>query len=192
MKKNTQALTPECRLIYPDLFAPTVFKDSEEMFRATFLIDKNADISELTEAIKNAAEIKFPGKPPGFFAALRTPVRSGDEKAIDESGTLDVGSFYYNNLFISAKSKYAPGVVDVYGEGISDPAEIYGGCIVRAALRFYGFEFLSNRGVGVVLLAVIKIADAEPLGGGRVDPKVAFADIIQQRRTVFESDEVPY
>ena len=192
MKKNPQALTPECRIVYPDLLVPTSFKDSEQQYRATFLIGKHADISELTEAIQNAAELKFPGKPTGFYATLRTPIRNGDEKAEDENGTLDKGSFFYNNLFISTKSKYQPGLIDVYGDPITDPAQIYGGCLVRASLRFYAYEYLGNRGVGVVLLAVIKIADGEPIGGGRVDPKVAFADIIQQRRTVFEKDEIPY
>ena len=135
MKKNPQALTPECRIVYPDLLVPTSFKDSEEQYRATFLIEKGADIGELTDAIQNAAEMKFPGKPPGFYATLRTPIRNGDEKAKDENGIVDQGSFFYNHLFISTKSKYQPGLIDVYGDSVTDAGQIYGGCVVRASLR---------------------------------------------------------
>jgi hypothetical protein len=96
------------------------------------------------------------------------------------------------------KSKYQPQIVNIYDEPITDPDEIYGGCIVRAYLSFYGFEYAGNIGVSSSLLALIKLDDGEPIGSGKVNTGVVFADEIQERKAVDtdswkpEPDDIPF
>jgi hypothetical protein len=198
MKQDTNALTPECTIVYPDIFEPSSFKDGPENYRCVLLIDKDADISEMTQAIRAAADRKFSAKGDGFFNNLRKPIRDGNEKAIDEEGSIDMGSFYYEKYFISPKSKYQPEIVDIYGDPITDEAKIYGGCIVRCYLSFYGYEYLGNQGVGVMLRAVVLVDDGDPIGGGKVSASTVFASVLKEKKTLFEqgsdsSDvDIPY
>ena len=59
MKDKTLALTPECTIVWPDLFEPVAFKESEELYRALLLIKKDQDLSKLKLAIQAAAYKKF-------------------------------------------------------------------------------------------------------------------------------------
>jgi len=84
-----------------------------------------------------AARKKFPGQPEEFYKQLRKPIRSGAEKAVDDNGNPDPESFYHNRYFINVKSKYQPQIVNIHNEPITDPNDIYGGCVVRAYSGFY-------------------------------------------------------
>lgn len=191
MKQDTLALTPEATIVWPDLFEPISINDSEEQhYRALLLIEKDADLTPLNDAIRAAMQKKFPGQPDDFYQNLRKPVRNGAEKAITDKGDPDTESFYYNRYFINAKSKYQPQIVNVYNEPITDPDDIYGGCIVRAYLSFFGYTHAGNTGVSCSLRALVKIADGAPIGGGKINTGDVFADFIQAKPTVFETGKV--
>ena len=167
---------PECTIVYPELFEPSSFKDSAETYKAVFLFDEGTDLSAIEAAIQAAAERKFPNKSAGFYSLLDSPLRDGTEKSRNEDGEIDEGSFYYGRRFINAKTKFRPDVVNIYKEPLK-PDEIYGGCRVRAFLRFFGFEYMGKRGVSSSLGAVVKIADGDPIGGGRVSLEQAFEGV---------------
>jgi hypothetical protein len=141
---------------------------------------------------------KFPGRPDDFYKKLRKPIRNGVEKAVKEDGGVDTESFFYNRYFINVKSKYQPQIINIYNEPITEPDEIYGGCIVRAYLSFFGFDHAGNVGVSSSLRALIKVDDGDPIGGGKVNTGEVFADVIQERKAVVtdswepESDDIPY
>jgi hypothetical protein len=187
MQKETEAVTPEATIVYPDVFQPSSFKDGPEMYRCVLLIPETADLSEVKAAIKVARERKFPGQSAEFYKQLRYPIRRGEEKARTEEGYIDEGSFYFGNWFITPKSKFQPEIVDIYGKPITDQKAIYGGCKVRALLTFYGYEYLGNKGVGVTLRAVCKIADGDPIGGSKVDVKTAFGDYFKASDETWQS-----
>ena len=115
MKNDTLALTPEAVLVWPSLFEPISINDSEEQhYRALLLIEKNADLTPLKQAISAAALKKFPGRPTEFYQQLRKPIRNGAEKAIDDKGNPDPESFYHERYFINVKSKYQPQMVNIH------------------------------------------------------------------------------
>lgn len=185
MQDPTLYLTPECTIVYPSLFEPTAYKSEEPTYSATFLIAKNNDLSALKDVIK-AAAIKKWGQQVNF-KTLNYPVRNGDEKAIDENGILNKDNFYYNRYFIRAKSKWQPAIVNIYNEQITDENDLYGGCIVRAYFSFYGYDYMGKKGVGCGLRAVCKVADGEPLGGGRINTSEVFNEVLQERDTFIDS-----
>jgi len=187
MSDPTIVLTPECTLIYPSLFEPTSFgNESEPSYRATFLLKKGADIKPMREACRQAAYKKF-GTGVNL-QSLKYPIRDGNEKAIDkETGKPDPTNFYYNRMFFAAKSKFQVPVVNIYNEEISEN-EVYGGCIVRAYIQFYGYAYMGN-GVAIGLRAVCKIDDGEPLGGGKVNTGDVFKDFLKPKDTFM--DQLP-
>ena len=135
MQDPTIVLTPECTLVYPELFEPTIFgNETEPKYKAMFLFDQGADMKPFREACRQAAYKKF-----GTGVNLKNlkyPIKDGNQKAVDENGNPDKSNFYYNRMYINAKSKFKVPVVNVYNEEIQDEEEIYGGCIVRAYLQF--------------------------------------------------------
>lgn len=185
MKDPKLCLTPECTIVYPNLFEPTSYKNEEPTYSATFLISKNKDITDIREAIKAAAIGKWGTQID--FKRLHYPVRDGNKKAIDENGNLNKDNFYYNRYFIRAKSKWQPPLVNIYNDPIKEDGELYGGCIVRAYFAFYGYDYMGKKGIGCGLRAVCKIADGEPLGGGMVNTNEVFGNFIQEKDSFMEN-----
>ena len=182
--------TPEVTIVYPELFEPVAFGNSEPKYSATFLIDSNVDTKPMRAGIQAAAHAKWPNQTPDFYTKLQLPLRNGNAKAVDENGKPDESNFYFNRFFFAAKSKWQPAIVNVYGDLVSEPDEIYGGCVVRAHIKFYGYSYMGKLGVGAGLQAVCKISDGEPLGGGKVNTKSVFGSFLKDRpETAFESQE---
>ena len=181
MQDPTVALTPECIIVYPELFEPKSFNNSDPKYSAVFLIDQSADIAPLRGAVKAAAMRKWPGQQPDFYTKLNLPIKNGASKAIDKNGNPDATNFYHGRYYISAKSKWQPQIVNTFGEYITDLEDVYGGCVVKAYLKFFGYEFMGKLGVSPGLQAVCKIKDGDPIGGGRVNPKEVFGSLIKDR-----------
>ena len=169
---ETMVMIPESTIVYPSLFEPTSFKDEAPTYAATFLIPKTSDIKPLRNACRIAAIRKWGQNVQ--TQQLRSPIRDGDTKAMDEDGNVDKTNFYYGNVFVRAKSKWSVPIVNTYNEEITDPDEVYGGCLVRAYVQFFAYDFMGNRGISAGLRALQKVADGDPLGGGRVNPKEIF------------------
>ena len=184
MREPNQYLTPAATLVYPSLFEPSAFGTEEPVYSATFLIPKVNDLQPLKEVIKQAAASKWGTQILKNMGSLRYPVRDGDEKA----ETPD--SFYAGMYFVRAKSKWQPPIVDIYNEPITEPSELYGGCVVRAVLTVYGYDYMGNRGIGCGLRAIVKIDDGEPIGSGMIDTSEAFKGILKQKKEIdFNSKE---
>ena len=181
-------LIPEAIIIYPTLFEPTAFENEKEPFyRCTFLIEKDQDLKNLRNACREAAYRKFgTGVDMG---SLRYPVRDGNELAKDENGEPDPNNFYFNRLFVRCKSKFKVPVVNVYNEEITDPEEIYGGCKVAGYVSFFAYSHMGNKGISCGLRAVCKLADGDPLGGGRINTGEAFKQFLKPRDTFM--DQIP-
>jgi len=172
MNDETMVLLPDSTLVYPSLFEMSAYGDQEPSYSATFLISKKADIKLLRNACRIAAFKKWGQNVQ--IQSLRSPIRDGDQKAMDENGNIDKTNFYFGNFFIRAKSKYEIPIVNIYNEEIKDESEIYGGCLVRAYVQFFGYDFMGNRGVSAGLRALQKIEDGNPIGGNKINPKDIF------------------
>jgi len=190
MQDPTLYLTPECTLVYPSLFEPSAFKSEEPTYSATLLIPKQTDMTSIKVAVKAAATQKWGQQILTKLNTLRYPVRDGNEKAVDENGNLNKDNFYYNHYFIRAKSKWQPPIVNIFNETIEDPNEVYGGCIVRAYLSFYRYDYMGNKGISCGLRAVCKINDGPPIGGGRIDTAEVFGSVLKDKETFMDNPPI--
>jgi hypothetical protein len=81
---------------------------------------------------------------------------------------------------MTVKSDFQPQVVDRSNQPILDPKAIYGGCRVVVAVTFFGYGHLGNHGVSCSMRAIMKIADGDSIGGGRLDTGQVFAAYIDK------------
>ncbi len=161
---QTKVITGKGRLSYAYVWQPREQDGQEPKYSTSFLIPKSDrdTLAKIMAAIEAAKEVgkskKWGGKIP---ANLKLPLRDGDNEA-DEKGEEYLGHFFFN-----ASSKDAPGIVDAQCNVILDKAEVYSGCYARLSINFFPYDTNGNRGIGVGLNHIQKLADGEPLGGAR-------------------------
>lgn len=169
--KLNEWITPKntsVRLSYAYLLTP----DDEGKYRTMILIPKSdkATMKALKACVEAAKEMgitsKWGGKLP---SKLKLPLKDGDvlkEEREEEGKSAEgfAGHYYFN-----CSSKTKPGVVDKNGKDITDPADIYSGCWVRASVVFLPYHFTekNQKGVTVILNNIMKVEDDDHLGGGR-------------------------
>jgi len=152
----TKVMTPEFRVSFPHVFRARAAEEGQEpKFSITMLFPKDADLSKLEAAAKDAIKEKWGDKPP---KKLRSPFRDQAEK--DEYEGYEEGA-----IFVNATSKSRPGLVDRDVQAIIDEAEFYAGCYARATINAFAYDVKGNRGVAFGLQNIQKLRDGDPLGG---------------------------
>jgi hypothetical protein len=152
-----------------NIFEPRAAAPGEEAkYNLQILIPKTdvETISKINEAIEGAKKTGaslWNGTIPGN---LRTPLRDGD---LEKSEYTE----YAGHYFLTAASKFKPGVVDKERRKILDETEVYSGCYGRVSLSFYPYDKEGNKGIGCGLLNVQKLAEGEPLGRSRAEEDFA-------------------
>lgn len=156
---------------FPHLFASTAGKNDkgETVYDVQLIIPKSQkeDVRDILRAIQKVGKAKWGEN----WKKVRTPLRDGDAEKdeLTEDGTTR-GEKYPERLgcyFINARSTKPVGVYDRQRNVITDPGEVYGGCVGKVALTFYPYSTSGNHGIGAGLNGVQKISEGEPFGGGR-------------------------
>lgn len=181
-KKNPHRVTtPRAVLSFPHLFAAQAGPDGGKAKFSTALVfvpdadGKPSNIDELKKAAAAVAEAKF-------GAQWQDGVRSGKIQwpfRNDEDKGYPKGS-----VFINVRSEEKPGIVsrvkgpDGKPTPITDPKEMYPGCIVRATITAFAYEFrqggtgpVMKKGVSFGLNNIQKLDE-----GTRLDNRVAAED----------------
>jgi hypothetical protein len=162
---STKVVTGKIRMSYTYLFEPQVpLGGGEPKYELTVLIPKaDADtVGKIKAAIMEAREnfCKKNGAA-ALPASPKHPLHDGD--GLRESGE-PYGPECRGCYVLKARCKQKPVVVDAFGNPITDPAEIYGGCYGRASFTLFGYNTAGQKGIGAALLAVQKLHDGEPFG----------------------------
>lgn len=160
LKGETRVITGKVRLSFSNLFEPRK-GDEGGRYDCCLLIDKSD--TDTINCIKKAIEAakakgvagKWNGKMP---KNLQLPLHDGDEKEDDQ-----YSDQFEGKMFVNPKAKSRPGIVDKHGARIIDPEELYSGCWIVAAISFFPYDSNGNKGVGVGIDNVMKIADGESL-----------------------------
>ena len=177
-KEAIKVVTGEVRLSYPSLFQPRLQMDgSTEKYECTLLISKKdkKTIKAIEDAIEKAKEQGKNTTFGGSTKGVKVYFRDGDEEREGEE--------FEDCMFLAARSKYAPVVVDRARQPILDASEIYPGCYGRVSINVYPYASkdangkIVSRGVGFGLNAVQKTRDGERLGGNYVDPEAEFDEL---------------
>lgn len=142
--------------------------DGDPKFSILLVFDRKADLSEMEEAVEEAAVAKFGTKARDLLAKnkLGTPIRDASDY-VDEDADDDEN--YPFNLpgakMVRFSTKDQPGVVDQDAEPLMDKFELYDGCKARVSYRVFAYDTNGNKGVSVALINVQKMGDGKRLSG---------------------------
>jgi len=164
---ETTIVTGAYRCSFPEIFelkSSERFPDRKPECSITLLVPYGDPMAkELARMIKSAMNAKFQGKVPFKW---RNPMRKADEFDPEKYPE------YEGHWVIKANNKRdLPAVFEAAKDAkgnlipITNPREIYPGCVVRVKFDVYAYkgEF---EGAGFSLRLVQKIADMEPFGNG--------------------------
>jgi hypothetical protein len=169
---ETKTVTGKVRFSYAHVFEPSAVEEGEEKFyNICLMIPKKdkAGIAKIEAAIEAAVEQGVKGKWGGARPKkLKLPLRDGDEEKEGEE--------WEGMLFLNAKSKRKPSVVDQNLNAIIDPEDFYSGCWGRASINFYPYDYNGTKGVAAGLNNIQKLADGERLDGGGSSAEEDFGD----------------
>ncbi len=159
---ETKAVTGKVRFSYAHVFEPSAVEEGAEKFYNICLLIPKKDkqgIAKLEKAIEAAIEqgvkSKFGGAKP---KKMKLPLRDGDEEKEAEE--------FQGMMFLNAKSKRRPQVVDENLNAIIDSEEFYSGCYGRASINFYAYDYNGTKGIAAGLGNLQKLEDGERLDGG--------------------------
>ena len=156
---KTALITPQAILSYPALFEPKPNDSGDLFYSCALVFPPGTNLDELRAAADTAGREKFGAK--WNPKTHKLPFRDDAEDKGYPSGS----------VFINMKSKGKPGIVDRYAgtdgkpRPITEPDQLYAGALVRASVRFYGYEAKGNKGVAVALNNLQKLGDGERLDG---------------------------
>ena len=155
-------VTPKFRASFPTVFEPRVndFNGQEE-YSIVALFPKDADLTKLKEAARQAIAKKWGDDPAKHPKNLRTPFR--DQAEMEKEGKLPDGC-EDGAIFMRFKTKQKPGVVDENVQPLLDASQFYAGCYARASVNAYAYDTKGNKGVAFGLTNVQKMGDGDPLG----------------------------
>ena len=185
---SKKVVTPTFRASFVNVFEPRENQQSGKLeYSVKMIFDKDADLTDLKDIIKEAIRNKWGNNPP---KNLKMPLRNGNESDLDKYPEDK------DKVIANAKSvMYPPGLIDAKTkQEIIDPKEFYSGCYARASIVCYAYDNVS-KGVAFGLQNLLKIKDGEPLVN-RASAESDFAGIIDSVQdevgtdTVAEDDDI--
>jgi hypothetical protein len=155
-------LTPRAVLSFPHLFVAkprTQAPGAEPYYSCSLLFDaaarKTPEWKALQDAYVEAAKAKF-GDKVNLKSLVEYPFRDG---ALKEYAGYGPGVVYISAATKKSDDWPPPTIVDGRLQKVVDPAKVYSGAIVIAALNPYGWEFSGRKGVSFALVH-LQIVDA--------------------------------
>lgn len=167
------------RLSYVHLDQPYSQNGGDPKYSAVVLVPKapadnrakiDAAIRAATEKAREKYGAAFPVQP-------KISVHDGD--GVRPSDGQPFGPECKGCWVFTASSKQRPGVVDINLQQIMDSTQLYSGMYANVGVTFFGYNAPQNKGIGVGLENVQKIADGDPLGGGRAAAEDDFSAVPQ-------------
>jgi hypothetical protein len=165
-KETIKCLTPKFRVSFPNVFVPKAIQEGQEpfysiqmLFPKTFDndVDKEAFLN-MKRAVQKAIVNKWGSDKAKWPQNMRLPFRDGTEKEGWEGYGSEV-------IFVNAKSKMKPGIVDQRRKDIDNSEDFYAGCYARATLTTYAYSKMGNVGVAFGLQNLQFMKDGEPFSG---------------------------
>jgi len=164
MANETKVITGKVKFSFCNIWVPKSINGGDAKYSVSLIISKKdkETLGKINAGIKEAEKIGIAKHGAKFIsgAGFKRPLRDGDIDRADDDNYLDC-------YFLNANSATKPNIVDKNVQAILDSTEVYSGCYGRASITFYPFNTNGNRGIACGLQNLQKLADGEPLGGGR-------------------------
>lgn len=161
-QRNEQnIITPPGIVSFPRVWTPKAFEPGKEPEYGLILVfDPDADLTPLKKAIKAAVVSKFGADYKEKGIKLRNPIRpASDYASYGEPFDVD------GRVFINAKTRTAPGIVDRRAQPILNQSEFYAGCLARASVYCHPYDTKGNKGVTLLLNNIQKTGDGKQIAG---------------------------
>lgn len=183
MKQPTQVVTGQVRLTFPHLFQPYSNQPGQEPKYSTTMLLPKTDIATkaaIDAAINAAIELGITKSWNGVRPPkINLSIHDGD--GVRPNGEA-FGPECKGHWVFTASSKNAPEVVQLPGlERILNESQVYSGIYALVSLNFFPYAASGNKGIGIGLNNVAKVADGEPLGG-RTTAANDFAGVAQPQQ----------
>lgn len=148
---------------------------AEPKYSCTVLVPKSPaeNKAKIDAAIAAATSRAIEKYGRAFPAAPKVSVHDGD--GVRPSDGQPFGDECKGCWVFTASSKQPVRVVDLNIQDILDPTQIYSGMYANVGVTFFGYNAPQNKGIGVALDNVQKIAEGEALGGARASAEDDFA-----------------
>ena len=159
---STKCITPPFRATYVRVYEPAQEQNGDMAYSIQMIFPQDADLKEMKACANEAMAKKF-GQDKSAWpkgSQVHNPFRSGNDDRDPETQPE-----YKDSIFMKAKTKNQPGLVDENVQPIMDQDAFYSGCYARASVSFYAFDKAGNKGVGLALNNVMKIKDGDRLDG---------------------------
>lgn len=179
---STKCITPEFRASYARVFEPAEQPNGDLAYSVQMIFPKDTDLSGM-KAAAEAAMTKLFGEKSKWPKGYWNPFRDGDEERDAPE--------YQNAIFVLAKTKNQPGIVDPNVQPILSAEDFYSGCYARASIVFYAFDKNGNKGIGVGLNNIMKTRDGDRLDGKR-SAEEDFASFASELGATGTDDEAPF
>lgn len=163
IKKGRTLISPEATAIFVYVWEPreSMNEGGAAQYSVSLLFKKKQDLTALRKAVATAAIEKFGTgaiKDGVLTSKYKDPFREADDMENPIPG-------YSGGVFITAKSKTKPGIVDTDLEQITDPMDFYPGCVCRASIVPFAFDKKGSKGVTFLLNNLQKIKEGDRLDG---------------------------
>lgn len=158
--------TGKVRISYAIIWRPKSFNGQDPRYSVSLLIPKSdkKTLDKLKSAFKEMQlDPENVQKWGGKVKGIRIPLRDGDEEREDDAAYK--GCYFVN---ASGTPNHPPRIVDKDKQEILDQSEVYSGCYCQAVINLFSYNASGNRGIGVGLVGLRKLADGEPLTGSVV------------------------
>ena len=163
--------TGRFRVSFPKLMKAEAYGEGKPKFSVVGLFAKDDPTLKILKTL--AAQVvadKWPD-PKKRPKNLRNPFRDGDEEKPDLDG-------YPGHTFITFSSEKKPGVFDKDLSPIEDDDTMYAGCYAKAVVSAYAYGGPGTSwtpGVAFGLRSIMKVAEGESFGAGRVNAEDHFS-----------------
>lgn len=184
-----KVITGKVRLSYVNLAEPKPDMQGKPIYSAQVIIDKNdkRTIGNVEKAIQSLRQDpKALAKVNNNAKAIVAPFRDGDTDTADS--VVNAPSVYEGKYFFNTKNARKVTCLGKNKEVLSPDEiaeELYSGCYVQAQLSLYVYNANGNKGVGVGLEAVRKVADGELLGGVTVKADDFDDDLVEGEEDIY-------
>lgn len=157
-KRIDPILTPEFRVGFPSVFVPKSMEEGKPAkYEITMLFPKTTDITAIKKMCGDVMRAKF-GIDKTKWPTVRYPWRDGDKDKPHLDG-------FAGTVFMPARTKSKPGLINARKAKITSEEEFYAGCYARATIGAYWYDNKGNKGVALSLNNIQKTRDGEPFSG---------------------------
>lgn len=167
------------RLAFPQLFtAKTVNGEGDPAYSASFLIGKDdPQIKIINAAVEQVGKDKWGAKWP----QIKKEIEAKDRGILHDGDMKATYAGFEGNLYISARNKVRPTVVDRQRVTVTESdGVVYGGCYVNAIVDVWAQDNQFGKRINASLMGAQFVKDGEPFSGGGAASADDFEEIEEE------------